>query len=883
MRGVTLVFRRSESQEAVLQELLAAQQDPASPEFHHWLTAETFGQRFGTADEDLEATKNWLTGQGFEINGISRAHDRISFSGTALQVETAFATSLHHYQIDGQLHTSPNSNLSLPADLAPMTAAVLHLSDFRPVPKARLSPHPAYSTADTKTHFLTPPDLAVMYDLPKRSNSYYPGDGQSIAIVGQSYVDLSLNSIVRKFLTSTVTLKLTPVLVPGSGVQAISPVDASESELDLEYASGLLNSANIFLVYVGSDPSYNVFDALSFAIDQNIAPVISISYGECETLLSPAEIEQGNALFQQAASQGQTLIAASGDAGSTACAAVPISSHLSATQQQALAVDFPADSPFVIAVGGTQMSPETFAASNSVYWTAATPPYDLTQSLLSYVPETTWNEDSATNGIFAGGGGASATLPRPPWQAVFPGMPAGNTRVLPDIAFQASSTNPGFLVCTDDPSFFIVGQNSGCGYGLVPAASYPLAGGTSFAAPIFAAMVALLNQDTQSLGQGNLNPILYRLASSATTAASVFHDIASGSIACTAGIPGCSAAGQSGFAATAGYDQATGLGSLDYLHLLAAWPTSHPALDATVTSLYPFNTAIDTGATDVIGIFVTSVFQSSHAATPPSGGVSVAVDGTIVVQNLAFSNFNLFDSSGRVSYSLTAPMTPGSHVVVITYPGDRTHGPSTSTTSILVGNVLASGGIALAAGNVTLPPNGSAITNVVVTPTGGYGGRLTWSLSLSGGTGSSLTVCYSIPSPLVQGVTSVALSLGAGAACSSALPTARAVLSAAAADTPARLPPLKSWQSGPVVAGLLLCCLRLRTRAPRSISLLCMLLIAAASTLSGCGGSNSNANSGSGSTASPPNPITTYTATLTGRDSVNTGISSSTTFTLTLR
>jgi subtilase family serine protease len=191
----------------------------------------------------------------------------------------------------------------MPADLTAVTAAVLHLSDFRPGAMSRISPLPAYSTANTQTHYPTPQDLAVMYDLPVGSNSIYPGQGQSIAIVGQSYVDLSLNSIERAFVR-TATPSLQTVLLPGTGVEAISPDDALESEIDLEYASGLLNQAQIFLVHVGSDPNFNVFDALAFAIDQDIAPVVSISYGQCELLLSQADLAQGNAIFEQAASQG---------------------------------------------------------------------------------------------------------------------------------------------------------------------------------------------------------------------------------------------------------------------------------------------------------------------------------------------------------------------------------------------------------------------------------------------------------------------------------------------------------------------------------------------------------------------------------------------------
>ena len=898
IRGITLVFRRSDAQSADLEHLLASQQDPASSEFHHWLTPESFGRRFGIVDADLATTKSWLSGHGFDVTSVSRAHDRITFSGTAAQVSTAFGSILHQFrlsdspaepqhagfQANEELHFAPRSALSLPANLAAITTAILHLSDFRPHPMTRVASHPAYTGATSQVHFLAPRDLAVMYNLPTADNliGYTPGLGQTIAIVGQSYVDLSISSAVQEFLNTNI--KLTPILVPGTGVQAISPGDAFESEIDLEYASGILNAANILLVYVGSNPNYGVFDSLAFAIDQNLAPVISISYGVCETLLSPAELAQGDALFQQAASQGQTLIAASGDAGSTACAPYPVSGGLTSAQQGSLAVGYPAASPYVTAIGGTQMAPHTFDAGSSPYWAAATPPFDTAMSLLSYVPETTWNEDSPSSGLSAGGGGASATIPRPAWQAGVPGIPAGNTRLLPDLSFQASAANPGFLFCTDAVSS---GPAANCGYASTSPDSYALAGGTSFAAPTFAAMVALLNQKTLSIGQGNLNPILYRLAADPAKAASVFHDITSGTIACTSSTPGCSAAGQSGFPATVGYDQATGLGSLDFLQLLAAWPTAdHSALDSTFTNVYPSTPTLNPGETDVISIFVHPGFQAVE--TSPSGTVALTVDGIPVTPNLPFSDINKFgDYTGQLTYTFTAPANSGSHVITATYPGDSTHGPSSSTTAVLVGNVLASGSLSLTAASVTMSANGTANSHVTVTPSG-YEGHLFWSLSLSSSSASNgLSACYKIPVLPVQGPASTTLLLGAGTACSSALPGARTTSShpmAAHAEANGSLP--SPWKSVPVAAALFVCCLLPGLRKLRPLPPLFLLLILVAATgLSGCGTSSSPSGSGSGGSG-PPTPViqpAVFNATLTARDSVNASLTASTTFTLTVQ
>ncbi len=881
LHGITLVFRRSDTQEADLQQLLAVQQNPASPEFHHWLTPEAFGARFGMAESDLAATTSWLSAQGFQVTAVSHARDRITFSGNAAQVQAAFGTTLHHYQLDGEVHLAPSSNLSLPADLAAITTAVLHLSDFRPHPLA----HPAFTAASDQKHYLTPTDVEVMYDLPSGNDAdHTSGFGQAIAIIGQSYVDTSGSARFRNFSTSTTTLSLSGVLVPNTGGEAISPEDAAETEIDLEYAGGIAPMADIFLVHVGSNPTYGAFDALAFSIDQNLAPVVSISYSECETFLSPTEVQQGNSLFQQAAAQGQTLIAASGDSGSTACALNSVSNFLSATQQQALAVSYPADSPYVTAVGGTQMAAGTFDSNNTTYWSPATiAGFDLVRSLLSYVPEVAWNEDSISR-IFAGGGGASTAYARPSWQSGFPGIPQGATRLLPDIALQASGKNPGFILCTDDIYFLAAeGQRYGCQGGLLADnKQYTVGGGTSFAAPVFAAMTALINQSQHSLGQGNVNPTLYRLAANPTIGSSVFHDVTAGSTACVAGNPRCSAAGQSGFAAAPGYDQATGLGSVDYAHLLAAWPaTAFASRNATTIALYPFYSSTPSGTLDPITIYVRA---DTHVPgdTPPTGTVSVSVDGAVVNPALSFDRTDPIALNGQTSYSLVAPATPGSHLVVVTYPGDSTHGPSTATTSILVGNVLASGGVTLSTGNVTLPANGSGSTTVTVTPSGGYNGRLFLSLELSGGTVSGPSVCYFIPTLAVQGVSSTKLSLGTGTACSSVLPAARSTLLPVAAHAAAGTPRPGSWSSVPVATAVLLCCLLPSTRRRRPLPLLCTFLIAAAAALSGCGGA-SNSSGGTGGAPTPPPQAISYTATLTAHDSVNGSITSSTSFTLTVQ
>ena len=875
--GITLVFRRSAAQQADLETLLADQQNPASPTFHHWLTPEAFGQRFGMADADLALTKDWLAAQGFTVIGLSRAHDRLTFSGTAAQVRTAFGAALHRYQIDNQPHLAPAADLSLPSDLAAITTAILHLSDLRPKPQVKSLPRPAFTALSTEAHLLTPKDLAILYD----TGSTFTGTGHSIAVVGQSFVNISDFSSVRTFQVLATTANLPfSVLVPGTGVEAIFPGDAGESDIDLEYASGMAPAANVFLVYTGSSPNFGVFDALTYAIDQNLAEVISISYGQCETFLSATDLQQGNAILEQAAAQGQTIVAASGDSGSTACADYPTSGRFTAAEQQALTVNYPASSPLVTAVGGTQMAASAFAAGPNPFWALALNS-DLIPSLLSYAPEIAWNEGSVDFGILAGGGGASSAFPRPVWQTQFPGLPAGNTRLLPDIALQASIESPGFLLCTDDASFLASeGQTFSCGDGLRGSNNqYTTGGGTSFAAPTFAGMVARLNQQQASAGQGPLNPLLYRLAASTP---SVFHDITTGSIACIPGsAPACAAPGQSGFAAVPGFDEATGLGSLGLGNLLNALPAPPASsLQPTFLLLNSPSLTAAIGGSDLVQISISSL---GNPRTAPTGTVAIAVDGVVTNPALTLAP----DSNGSdatASYTFIAPAVAGSHLVTATYAGDAAHAPSSATYPILVGNVIATGSITFTVGSVTLPASGSTTSPVLVIPSGGYNGELVWSLAFVSSNGANLTACYDIAPIAIQGNTSTTLSLGTGAACSAPLPSARPAARPlsirAAQSTPGSAP----WRAATTatLSALLLCGLLPKARR-RSLALLCLLPLLAVSltALSGCGGSGAPA-----ATTPPPAapiPAVTYTLALTGADSVNGVIQSSANFTLTVQ
>ena len=172
LQGISISFSRSASQEADLKALMAAQQNPASPLYHQWLTPDQFATRFGMADEDIAKVESWLEQQGFSIDSVARSKNMIRFSGTSGQVEAAFATEMHTYAIKNatgvEKHFAPSTNLSIPAALSGVVEGVRNLDDFRPKSHLKMMPlgvaRPNY-TDSSGGHELTPGDIATIYDI----------------------------------------------------------------------------------------------------------------------------------------------------------------------------------------------------------------------------------------------------------------------------------------------------------------------------------------------------------------------------------------------------------------------------------------------------------------------------------------------------------------------------------------------------------------------------------------------------------------------------------------------------------------------------------------------------------------------------------------------
>jgi subtilase family serine protease len=741
----------------------------------------------------------------------------------------------------------------------------MNLSSFRPKPHVKAKP--SFTSGQSGNNFLTPKDVATVYDIAAAYNSGYTGTGQSIAVVGQSEVYLS---DVENFQNAAgLTVKdPTLVLVPNSGSPAVSSGDEAESDIDMEYSGGIGTGATIYLVYVGDNSNYSVWDSINYAVDTLIAPIISVSYGDCETDLGSSNYATLNSILEQAAAQGQSVVAASGDSGSTDCYGY---SNLTTAQQEALAVDFPSDSQYVTGIGGSEFpSADIDGGSNSsTYWESANGS-DVINSALSYIPEQVWNDDSSSNGISSGGGGISTLTARPSWQTGVTGIPSGSYRLVPDVSLAASPSNPGYLFCSSDSTW--TGITGSCSNGFRDSNDQYLtvAGGTSFGAPIFAGMMAILNQKLNSTGQGVVNSTLYTLAADATTYASAFHDITSGGNQCTAGSSFCSAAGESEYTATSGYDEASGLGSLDFANLLGAWPTiPASSLEPSVTTLSAATSAPASGAADTITITVAS--GSTSSTTEPTGTLTIEVDGTTETSSLAVAD-------GSATYTFSSSTT-GSHVITATYSGDSTYASSTGSLALNVGG--SSGSFSLAATNLTVSAGSSGTSTITVTPQNGYTGTIGWSVSAS----SSLSnACYSLSDATVSGTNAVTTTMTiytSESACANAsvkgsngkrLFITGGVIRSGINNRPTS--GLNAAKAG-MSMGIVLLIGLLGYRPKKLGAYAGVFLIAALSLgISACG---------SGSSSSSTNaPKGTYTLTIAGTDTSSSSITASTTMTLTI-
>jgi len=843
MHGMSMVLKPTAAQQAALNQLLADQQNPASPDYHRWLTPEQFGARFGVADEDLQIIENWLTSRGFTVDSVSPSRNRIVFSGTASAVELAFSTSMQRFRDAQEDFIANSTEASLPASLATVVSGVTGLNSYRmlPPPRPQLSASPDYTTNAGATHYLVPWDIRQIYDMNSLIGQGFDGTGVKIGVLGQSAVDTNqLDYFQQK--TGQPTKLPTMMLVPNTGVSNRVSGDEGESELDLEYASGSAPGASTVFVYTGctqttsataldrtkvSCNNNGVFDSMIYAIQNNVAPILSLSYGTCEagagyaaTVLEP--------ILAQGSSQGQTVVVASGDWGPVACETLTgTRKTIGTVAMDGISVSYPASSPNVTAVGGTMLS-----SSASTYWLSTNNSYG--GSAIGYMPEVAWNDTAQYQALSASGGGASSLFGKPSWQTGS-GVPADNARDIPDVSLPASVQTNAYLVCMGDTKTPCTAGNSWSGTG-------SLVGGTSAAAPNFAAMLALIEQANGVSGLGNINASLYTLAREAN-ASSIFHDITSGNniVACQGGTPGCSSTeptvqGTMGSSAGTGYDLVTGLGSLDGAQLAIGLKSNTTASKQTPTvSLSAEDMAPAGGTMDRLTVLV------AGNGSVPTGSVTIAIDGSTV-------STPTLDDKGSSSYLYTVPacaaVTPCTHAVVATYSGDANYNGSTATVTLNVAtsSTPASGSIALAAGQSTLTvTSGNSATNTFTITSAGFAGTVSFAASVN----KAIAACYEMPPVDINGDGTTTATFTLKTSSSSCSPTSGSRLSSSVASLHA--PSLHDGgfaRTGMAVfAAGLVGAFALR-RKMRPAALLLLLFSLTTFGLSGCGGSSSSANTG---------------------------------------
>jgi hypothetical protein len=862
MTDLILVLSRSPEQQAAFDKFVASQYEAGSPDFHHWLAPAEVGTNFGPSETDIATVSNWLTGHGFTIGEVTKDRMTIRFSGTAGQVESTFHTEIHNLEVGGVPHLANMSDPQIPAALGVAVVGVKGMHNFFPKPLhttgglvtrdsstgkwqrvASTTPagsgapqaakaggiHPQFTVNDPTDGLIedvVPYDFATIYNVLPLWNATSPidGTGQKIAIAGTSDINLS---DVATFRSSFGLPSATPVPQQLAGVNGLDPGictstsstavcgigDLEENTLDVEWSGSVAKGAQIILVTSGSKSATDdtVYDSSSYVISGKstpIAPILNVSYGECELYEGAASNTAYNTLWQTAATEGVAVFVAAGDEGSAVCDNgnennTPLTL---APAVEGLAVSGLASSPYDTAVGGTDFNwcnPTVNSSGNVVGCSTSAPYWSTTnnattlESAVGYIPEVPWNDtcttpagvaylasiasfvgvsgvntpESACNFVsnyyitlyneyqidlsffvnVAGGSGGASTCanntttisangtetvgtctsgwPKPSYQTAL--TPADNVRDLPDVSFFAANGvwSSSYLIC--------VSEVGACTYSATAETTYLEVGGTSVSSPAMAGVMALINQKTGA-SQGNPNTELYKLAGQQTYSSCssegppgsscYFHDVDKGTISmpCAAGTLNCTVATSgdslgvlSGYSATTGYDDATGLGSLNVANVVNAFPTLAGSGTATVT-VTPTPTSITANQTLSVAVTV---------ASKPTGGTTPT--GTVTLSGGGYTSSAEALSGGTYTFSIPPDsLSAGTDTLTVSYSGDANYGTATGTATVAVSKLPAT--VTATASPATI--NSNQTVTVSGTVSGGTGNPTpTGTVTLTGG------------------------------------------------------------------------------------------------------------------------------------------------------
>jgi Pro-kumamolisin, activation domain len=794
LEHMLLQLKRSPEQEKALQQWIDELHTKGSPNFHHWLSAREFGERFGLAPADLDVVTAWLESHGLRVNVVYPSGMLIDFSGTAGQIRAAFQTEIHYIEVKGERHIANMSNPRIPAALASVITGVVSLHDFRPHPMYRLrKAKPEFTFTDFLgglNYAVVPADLATIYNLNPVFAAGLTGQGQTIVLIEDTDVFSAADwSTFRSTfgLAGYSSASFTQVHPPAPPSQpsnncgapgVIAPNDA-EAILDAQWASAAAPSAaTMIAACADTQTTFGGLIAMQNLINGSSAPpsIMSISYGQCETVNGEAANAAYYSTYQQAVAEGVSVFVAAGDSGAAGC------DNNVATATHGIGVNAFASTPYNVAVGGTDFS-DTFAGTNDSYWN----PGNSANfgSALSYIPEIPWNDSCAgelvsayfgyspTYGPFsfcndpilgfllmttvAGGGGPSqcatgtpvtdgvvsgscAGWPKPSWQSVL-GNPGDGVRDTPDISLFAADGlwSHFYIFCWSDTA------NGGAACGSDPSL-WSGAGGTSFSAPILAGVQALINQRAGG-PQGNPAPVYYQLATAeygstgsaacnssngtGVSADCTFYDVTLGDMDVDCSGPNCYFGGGDvgvlstsdtefapAYGTTTGWDFATGIGTLNVANLVNNWPATAPPPDFSM-SVSPASLSIVQGNSGSSTISITP--QNGF-----SGSVSLSASGLPSGVNASFNPASTTSTSTLTLTASGAAAVGTASVIITGTSGGLTH----QTQLTLTVNQAAGFTLSASPSSVSVAQGGQGFSTIIVNPLNGFSGSV--SLSASG-------------------------------------------------------------------------------------------------------------------------------------------------------
>jgi hypothetical protein len=764
MEHMQLVLKRPAERQAAFDAAVDALHTPGAS-YHKWLTPETVGSEFGLSGSDVATIQAYLQGQGFTVNFTAKSGMFVDFTGTAAQVEKAFHTTIHNIQnAPGDVRYAATVEASLPEAIAPAVTGFVALSNL-PSVKPLMQPKTASLASmvskgnapagvrpdDTVTvdseYNEGAQDFYTIYNVNPLLTAGINGHDVTVAVIEET--DLKAYSDLTTFRAAYNVIPNTPNYFVDHGYGSITCTDPGitsadeegEAVLDAEWASTVAPSATLLYMSCKTTTTAGIFLSAEAIIDNNLADTMSLSYGYYEAG-SSSEDTLAKDLWEQAASQGETVVVSAGDSGSDA------EDQNANYATHGINVSGFSSTSYNVSAGGTDFQDgynyfyTSGASANGfpTYWAATNG--TGASSALSYIPEIPWNQTCASSQVSyyftgngtnpnagcentsgkqfvatgGGSGGPSTVNARPVWQtATVYGLPSTTTytgRLQPDISFLASAGFWGHGV-----DFYDSDET--------PSATY--AGGTSFVAPQLAGMFGLLVQKTGER-QGQPNYVLYAMAAkeygttsytgsscnsggttgydttdgAAPASTCIFHDIVGGnnSQACRSGTTNCfidtgqtygvlstsSTTSVPGFVAGQGYDMATGLGSPNVANLINNWPNSVQGAPQTPT------------------------------VTLTAGASSVPYDNTTLLTAVVSGTGSF--PTGSVTFSGSSPMGTFGTSALVPSSGCTTAGTCTETATLTSGGLFPVGSVTLTATYSSLNENytsASGSTPVTVT------------------------------------------------------------------------------------------------------------------------------------------------------------------------